>query len=199
VTRWHGDRTNRGGGGGHEETRLREKSEKERGRGRRTPSEREDLEGHGIAARHTRTRLCVSRCDDAWTRVYQERSTLAWRGSADCGTRCSLLRISSRRREIAAADLCFATSAPRRQRDDDDEGDGFPSKTGRRSFLSRHFLSARVRAIRHDRTTRVVDSAPRFAKKAARLIRRTKRSPRSRKRFSPGGKISASADQRSRC
>lgn len=34
-------------------------------------------EGHSLAAWHTRTRLCVSRCDDAQTRVYQERSTLA--------------------------------------------------------------------------------------------------------------------------
>lgn len=29
------------------------------------------------SARHMRARLYVSRCDDAWTRVYQERRTLA--------------------------------------------------------------------------------------------------------------------------
>lgn len=34
------------------------------------------LEGCGSAA-HMRTGLYVSRCDDAWTRVYQERRTLA--------------------------------------------------------------------------------------------------------------------------
>ena len=38
--------------------------------------ERQVLEGCGPAT-HMRARLCVSRCDDAWTRVYQERRTLA--------------------------------------------------------------------------------------------------------------------------
>ncbi|CAL1680452.1 unnamed protein product [Lasius platythorax] len=60
-----------------------------------------DSEGYSFAT-YTRTRLCVSRCDDAWTRVYQERSTLAPKDPATRGRpRCALLRISSRRREIS--------------------------------------------------------------------------------------------------